>query len=63
MFTGALELKKDVKYLIMVRWAEGGGEREQVSYIEENGVFWGFDCLPRPTQLCSGDKGFLCQQV
>ena len=71
MFTGALELKRDVKYLIILRWAgagEGGenlGESTQVSYIDEpnGGVYWGFDSLPIPTQLSSGDNSFLCQQV
>ena len=65
MFSGAVELKKDVKYLIILRWREGGGEGEdkQVTYIERSGVFWGFESLPILTQLSSVDNGFCCQQV
>ena len=61
MFTEVLELKQDVKYLIILRW--GGGESSQVSYTEQNGGFWGFDSppsLPIQTQRASG---FLSQQV
>ena len=67
MFSGAVELKKDVKYLIILRWGSGeGGESRQDSCIEQNGAFWGFDSLPfQPiqTQAASGNNGFLCQQV